>query len=179
MSDWKNVQYENGRYRTSSGGSGGASNLSDLEDVDLINLINGQILKWNATTEKFENQNLITNDSIKTPMDAMTGTRLFSKFIGSPGNTAETFPFVQFTGTWQDVSGLIIYRQGVAAINFGVNGSYGESNNNLYNIVRGTGATAPSLSYNSTTHILSITLDRYNPGWFIGVTTGAKFIETS
>ena len=38
-----------------SGGSGGASAISDLTDVDLDNLSDGQILKWNATTQKWEN----------------------------------------------------------------------------------------------------------------------------
>lgn len=37
--------------------SGGASAVSDLTDVDLDNLSDGQILKWNATTEKWENAN--------------------------------------------------------------------------------------------------------------------------
>lgn len=54
---WKNVQYENGKLRTSSGGSGGSSNFADLEDVDLSNLQNGQVPKYNATTGKWENAN--------------------------------------------------------------------------------------------------------------------------
>ena len=55
---WKNVQYENGRLRTSSGGSGGASNFADLEDVDLSNLQDGQVPKYNTTTEKWENADI-------------------------------------------------------------------------------------------------------------------------
>lgn len=55
---WKNVQYENGKMRTSSGGGGGgASNFADLEDVDLSNLQDGQVPKYNATTGKWENAN--------------------------------------------------------------------------------------------------------------------------
>lgn len=40
-----------------SEGSGGASAVSDLTDVDLTNLSNGQILKYNSTTQKWENAN--------------------------------------------------------------------------------------------------------------------------
>ena len=40
MSDWKNVQYKDGKLRTNNGGSGGASALSDLTDVDLTNIAN-------------------------------------------------------------------------------------------------------------------------------------------
>ena len=39
----------------SGGGSGGASALEDLTDVDLSSLSNGQILKYNSTTQKWEN----------------------------------------------------------------------------------------------------------------------------
>lgn len=56
-------------YSIPSGGSGGASNLSDLDDVSIINVQNGQIIKWNPTTSKWENSNestgghTILNDS--------------------------------------------------------------------------------------------------------------------
>ena len=54
---WNNVQYENGKYRTSSGGGGGASEFADLDDVNFSNLQNGQIPKYNSTTQKWENAN--------------------------------------------------------------------------------------------------------------------------
>ena len=57
MSDWKNVQYKDGKLRTNNGGSGGASALSDLTDVDLTNVADGQILKWDATNSKWVNAN--------------------------------------------------------------------------------------------------------------------------
>ena len=57
MSDWKNIQYKDGKMRTSSGGGGGASALSDLTDVDLTNIADGQILKWDATNSKWVNAN--------------------------------------------------------------------------------------------------------------------------
>lgn len=53
---WKNVQYENGKMRTSEGG-GGSSTFADLEDVDLSNLQDGQVPKYNSSTQKWENAN--------------------------------------------------------------------------------------------------------------------------
>ena len=44
-------------YSIPSGGSGGASDLSDLDDVTITNVQNGQILKYNSTTSKWENVN--------------------------------------------------------------------------------------------------------------------------
>lgn len=57
MSDWKNVQYKDGKMRTSKSGGGGSSTLAGLDDVDLDNLQDGQIIKWDATNEKFINAN--------------------------------------------------------------------------------------------------------------------------
>lgn len=55
---WKNVQYENGKMRTSEGGGGGGSStFADLEDVDLSNLQDGQVPKYNSSTQKWENAN--------------------------------------------------------------------------------------------------------------------------
>ena len=39
------------------GGGGGSSTLAGLTDVDLSNPTNGQVLKYNATTQKWENAN--------------------------------------------------------------------------------------------------------------------------
>lgn len=39
------------------GSSGGASDIDDLNDVDITNLSNGQVLKYNSTTQKWENAN--------------------------------------------------------------------------------------------------------------------------
>lgn len=52
---WKNVQYENGKYRTSEGGGGGSSTFANLEDVSFDNLQNGQVPKYNSETQKWEN----------------------------------------------------------------------------------------------------------------------------
>lgn len=55
MSDWKNVQYKNGKYRTSEGGGGGGSTFAGLDDVSFSDLQNGQVPKYNSTTQKWEN----------------------------------------------------------------------------------------------------------------------------
>lgn len=50
------IMYRNNVYGAGgSGGGGGASAISELTDVDLDNLSDGQILKWNATMQKWEN----------------------------------------------------------------------------------------------------------------------------
>lgn len=54
---WKNVQYQNGKYRTSEGGGGGSSTFADLDDVNFTNLQNGQVPKYNSTTQEWENAN--------------------------------------------------------------------------------------------------------------------------
>lgn len=79
MSDWKNVQYKDGKLRTNNGGSGGASALSGLTDVDLTNIADGQILKWDATNSKWVNAN---------------------ESSGSSGHTYSTTE--QVVGTWID-----------------------------------------------------------------------------
>lgn len=56
MSDWKNVQYKDGKMRTSEGG-GGSSTFAGLDDVSFNNIQNGQVPKYNSTTQKWENAN--------------------------------------------------------------------------------------------------------------------------
>lgn len=53
--DLTKLKVGNSIYSIPSGGSGGASDLSDLGDVTITNVQNGQTLKWNATTSKWEN----------------------------------------------------------------------------------------------------------------------------
>lgn len=71
-----------GTWGTPSGG-GGSSTLAGLSDVDLDNLTNGQILKYNTTTQKWENA------------DESGG--------GGSGYSETTL----FTGTYQTTSGEI------------------------------------------------------------------------
>ena len=54
---WKNVQYENGKFKTSSGGGGGASALADLDDVNITSATNGQVLKYDAQNDEWKNSN--------------------------------------------------------------------------------------------------------------------------
>lgn len=56
MSDWKNVQYKDGKMRTSEGGGGGGSStFAGLDDVSFDNIQNGQVPKYNSETQKWEN----------------------------------------------------------------------------------------------------------------------------
>lgn len=57
MSDWKNVQYKDGKMRTNEGGGGGASALTDLSDVNVSNPSDGQVLKYDDATNKWVNAN--------------------------------------------------------------------------------------------------------------------------
>ena len=58
MSDWKNVQYKDGKMRTSDGGGGGGSStFADLDDVSFSDIQNGQVPKYNSDTGKWENAN--------------------------------------------------------------------------------------------------------------------------
>lgn len=43
---------------SANGGGGGASELNDLDDVEVSNPSSGQMLKYNATTSKFENSDI-------------------------------------------------------------------------------------------------------------------------
>ena len=52
---WKNVQYENGKFKT--GGGGGASALTDLSDVNISSASDGQVLKYDSTSSKWVNAN--------------------------------------------------------------------------------------------------------------------------
>lgn len=52
---WKNVQYKDGKMRTSESGGGGSSTFAGLDDVSFNNIQNGQVPKYNSTTQKWEN----------------------------------------------------------------------------------------------------------------------------
>ena len=102
MSDWKNVQYKDGKLRTNNGGSGGASALSDLTDVDLTNIADGQILKWDATNSKWVNANesggggSTTEESLWTASSYSTGDFTLLKSI-------DNFDFIAiWYGDWNE-----------------------------------------------------------------------------
>lgn len=51
----QNAIYYKGKAYTGGGGGGGSSTLVDLTDVNIDNPTNGQVLKWDATNEKWVN----------------------------------------------------------------------------------------------------------------------------
>ena len=181
MADEKYVMYKNGKFSTSDegGGGGGSSTLAGLSDVLLTSIANGQILKWNATDEKFENEDLYDNNSIITPNVSGSGSKIFSKYIGYSAKDGYTsFPFVQFTGTWQSVMGIIISSgAGIYAYNLMVNGSYGIQREVKTAIIEPDSSRKPTFSYNSSTHILSVSLGNWEYGYFIGL-CGGSFISS-
>ena len=54
---WKDVQYKDGKFKTGEGGGGGSSTFEGLDDVNFSNIQNGQVPKYNSTTQKWENAN--------------------------------------------------------------------------------------------------------------------------
>lgn len=161
-------------------GGSGVSELQKLDDVSIASLANGQILRYDSVLGKFINKDMFNVDSILTNSEKSTGVRLVSRYIGTaPGPTGTTtlFPFATFHSGWDDITGIIIERQGVYGINFGVNGSINQDHSSVYTIVHGGGATAPSLSYDSSTHLLSIRLFSWEYAWFIGVISSARFVD--
>lgn len=56
MSDWKNVQYKDGKFQTSTGGGGGGSStLAGLEDVNISSPSDGQVLRYDDTSGEWVN----------------------------------------------------------------------------------------------------------------------------
>lgn len=55
MSDWKNVQYKDGKFKTGAGGGGGSSTFAGLDDVNFSNLQDGQVVKYDAQNQKWVN----------------------------------------------------------------------------------------------------------------------------
>ena len=177
MADEKYVMYKNGKFSTSDegGGGGGSSTLAGLSDVLLTSLANGQILKWNATDEKFENENLYNSDSIIPPNISGSGSKIFSKFIGySLADAYTSFPFVEFTGAWQSIMGIVLSRSsGIYGYNLMVNASYGVQREVKTTIIEPDSSRKPTFSYNSSTHILSVSLGNWEYGYFIGFCDGS------
>ena len=59
MAGEKFVKYKNGKFSTdpNGGGGGGSSTFSGLDDVEFTNLQDGQVPKYNSSTQKWENAN--------------------------------------------------------------------------------------------------------------------------
>jgi hypothetical protein len=107
MSDWKNVQYKDGKMRTGEGGGGGGSStLAGLDDVDLNNLQDGQIIKWDATNNKFVN----ANESGGSTHTYSTTEQVIGTWIDGKTMYEITIPFNTTASMNQsiDISGLNI-----------------------------------------------------------------------
>lgn len=81
MSDWKNVQYKDGKYRTGEGGGGGGSStLAGLDDVTISSAGDGQVLKYDNTTSKWVN----ANESSSSTHDYTTTEKVIGTLLGKP-----------------------------------------------------------------------------------------------
>ena len=81
MSDWKNVQYKDGKMRTSESGGGGSSALAGLDDVSFNNIQNGQVPKYNSTTQKWENADESGGGHTYSTTEQVVGTWIDGKPI--------------------------------------------------------------------------------------------------
>lgn len=103
-----------------AGGGSGSSTLAELTDVDLDNLSDGQILKWNATTEKWENADESGGggSTVTITPTLSTGTKIADFEIdgtqgelyapqGGGGGGSGYSETTLFTGTYQTYSGEI------------------------------------------------------------------------
>jgi hypothetical protein len=112
MSDWKNVQYKDGKYRTDEGGGGGGSStFAGLDDVSFNNIQNGQVPKYNSTTQKWENANETGGGGTVTDVK-VDGQSVVNPQTGEAEITMPSVPVqdVQVDGT------SVVNQQGVAEI---------------------------------------------------------------
>jgi len=164
------LQVGNAIYSISGGG--GASALNDLSDVAITSPSNGQGLLYDSASLKFINKTLFDGNSITIPALKSLGGRLVSKYIGaSNSDSVANCDFVEFTGGYQDVSGLIIGRSFVSVINFMVDGNRASIGNKLETLIY-TQSRTPSRSYSTSTHILKIGVPAWDYAYFIGCCTG-------
>ena len=153
-------------------GGGGASVLNDLNDVAITDPSNGQALLYDNAKSEFVNKTLFDGNSITIPALKSLGGRLVSKYIGASNSDDEAvYDFVEFTGDYQEVSGLLIGRSFVSFINFMLSGNRTVIGNKLETPIY-TQSRTPSRSYNSSTHILKIGVPAWDYAYFIGCCTG-------
>ena len=50
------VKYDNGKFLTDGSGGGSGASLDELDDVNITTPTDGQILKYNSTSQKWENK---------------------------------------------------------------------------------------------------------------------------
>jgi len=80
----------------SATGGGGASALDDLTDVDITTPSNGDVLKYNATAQKWENGTGGGGGSQEAPNLIFGGDDLRGKFV--PPNFTTSMPFAAWNG---------------------------------------------------------------------------------
>lgn len=97
---------DDGTWGTPSGG-GGASALNDLSDVSLSNPSNGQILKFNSTSQEWENANESTGTDVEanpsgSPTDTLTALRVDNTIytIPSGGSGGGGVDLSQYVNWW-------------------------------------------------------------------------------
>lgn len=94
---------------------GGASDLSDLDDVTLSDLENDQIIRYNSTTEKWENKNMPSGSvSDLSDLDDVAISSVSNDQILRYNSTSEKWenedmpaiPAAQVNSDWNAVSGV-------------------------------------------------------------------------
>lgn len=73
------------------GSGSGASSVSDLTDVELTDLADGQILKWDATAQKWVNADGETSDSIQVSTMPTAGEEYLGAVVQYIGATDATY----------------------------------------------------------------------------------------
>lgn len=152
---WKDVQYENGKFRTGSGG-GGASSLADLTDTAIISPTDGQVLKYDGTTQKWQNANegggggggnanIIFGNSIPTPQQGNDGD-VYIKYLSGVGLTAL---FGKISGAWESLNLFAEYMWDFTK-------SLMSINNGTEAIVRNAQQTASGIVFNSQSSYIQL-----------------------
>jgi hypothetical protein len=107
----------NGIKYGTGGGAGGASALEDLTDVDLTNLSNDQILKWDATAQKWENDD--EKQEIPNIPQSYTG-----KILGAKKSNAYGWISLGYSNGLQQIIG-VDHAEGITRINYALDtGAY-------------------------------------------------------
>ena len=108
---WKNVLYENGKFKTGpGGGGGGASALADLDDVTLTSIQPNDILEYDSSTSKWKNvQNPLLINSNYYTVPQLVGTWINGKplyeftLVANYANNVDIFMPTYVTNDWERI----------------------------------------------------------------------------
>ena len=89
VSDNKYLRADGTWKNPPGGGGGGASEFADLDDVSFSNLQNGQIPKYNSTTQKWENANESGGGSYPSSVPIYLGSQVIVSGAKSTTSTRE------------------------------------------------------------------------------------------